>query len=107
MTVNGGTLDYSGGVLPGLASGVYCPYTISGGTLNIGSMSTFIGTFQLAGGTVTGTGTLTSNAAYDIESVAHSAVLAGSVGLNKTTTGVATIMPLPRIRERRAFRRAR
>ena len=33
LTVTGGTLDYSGGALPGLANGVYCPYVINGGTL--------------------------------------------------------------------------
>ena len=37
------------------------------GTLNLGTRSQSIGTFQITGGTVTGTGTLTSNAAYDIQ----------------------------------------
>ena len=56
LTVKNGTLDYSGGTLPGGA------YTIQGGTLYIGALSKSIGTFQITGGTVTGTGTLTSNA---------------------------------------------
>ena len=66
-------------------------YAISGGTLNIGALSKSIGTFQITGGTVSGTGTLTSSAAYDIQAGTVNAVLAGSVGLNKTTAGSATI----------------
>ena len=61
LTVNAGTLDYSGGTLPN------CNYTITGGTLNIGGQTPSIKTFQITGGTVSGTGTLTSNAAYDVQ----------------------------------------
>ena len=50
-----------------------------------------IGTFVLAGGTLNGTGTLTSNAAYNIQDGTVTAVLAGNVGLNKTTTGTAVL----------------
>jgi autotransporter-associated beta strand protein len=85
LTVNAGTLDYSGSVLPA------CRYTLNGGTLIIGTLSQSIGAFALAGGTLTGSGTLTSNATYNIQSGAVNAVLAGSVGLSKTTTGTATI----------------
>ncbi len=112
LTVNGGLLNYSGATaLPGTpsqyngSSGLTgptspvaltpCPYTLAGGTLNIGALSASIGTFQLAGGTVSGTGTLTSNTAYDVQSGSDGAVLAGSVNLNKTTAGLATIGAAP------------
>ena len=92
LTVTGGTLDYSNGTLPGLANSVYCPYTINGGTLNIGTKTASIGTFRITSGTVNGSGTLTSNAAYDIQAGTVNAVLAGSVGLNKTNaSGTATV----------------
>ena len=94
LTVKNGTLDYSGGSLPGLANSVYCPYTITGGTLNIGAVSqNSIGTFQITGGTVTGTtGVLTSNAAYDIQAGTVNVSLGGSgIALNKTGTGTATL----------------
>jgi autotransporter-associated beta strand protein len=106
LTVNAGTLDYSGAaVLPGTpaaypggptgptspAAITPCPYTINGGTLNIGGLSASIGAFQIGGGTLSGTGTLTSNAAYDVQAGTVNAVLAGSVGLNKSSGGVATV----------------
>ena len=87
-TVSAGTLNFTGG-LPG------GNYAIPGGTLNINAFSKAIGTFQLTGGTVNGTGILTSNTPYDIESGTDIAVLVGSVGLNKTTAGVATIGSTP------------
>ena len=87
LTVSGGLLDYSGNsILPG------GNYSITGGTLNIGSLSSSIGTLLVkGGGTVTGTGTLTGNAAYDVQSGTVNAVLAGSVGLNKTLSGTVTV----------------
>ena len=87
LTVKNGTLDYSGGELP------ICNYTINGGTLNIGSLSQSIKTFQITGGTVTGTtGRLTSNTAYDIEAGTVGAILAGTnIALNKTTSGTAIL----------------
>jgi fibronectin-binding autotransporter adhesin len=86
LTVNAGTLDYSGGVLPS------CPYVINGGTLDIGSLSKAITYFILNNGTVAGNGTLTNNTTtYDIRGGTVNAVLAGSVGLNKTTASTATI----------------
>jgi autotransporter-associated beta strand protein len=86
LKVTAGTLDYSGGSLPN------CNYTITGGTLNIGNRSPSIKTFQIIGGTVTGTtGVLTSNAAYDVQAGTISAILGGSVGLNKTTAGTAIL----------------
>jgi autotransporter-associated beta strand protein len=103
LTVNAGTLDYSGAaLLPGTpvngatgptspATIAPCPYTINGGTLNIGTLSASIGAFQITGGTVSGSGALSSNAAYDVQAGTVNAVLGGSVGLNKTSGGVASI----------------
>jgi autotransporter-associated beta strand protein len=93
LIVSGGTLDYSAGALPGFADGAYCNYTINGGTLNIGAQSQSIGTFRISNpnARVNGTGTLTSNVDYDIQSGTVNAVLAGNVGLNKTGAGDATI----------------
>jgi autotransporter-associated beta strand protein len=94
LTVNAGTLNYSGASsLPsnGGSGTYYCPYTISGGTLNTGALSASIGTFLITGGTVTGSGALTSNADYDIRAGTVNVGLAGSVALNKTTSGTATL----------------
>ena len=104
LTVNAGTLDYSGAaVLPGTplayptgptspAAMTPCPYTINGGTLKIGGLSASIGAFQIGGGTVTGTGTLTSNAAYDVRGGRVDANLAGSgIGLTKSGATLAVL----------------
>ena len=85
LTVNAGTLDYSGGTLP------ECNFTITGGALNIGTLAQRIGPLRITGGTINGGGTLTSNVAYDVQAGTVNAVLAGYVGLTKTTAGVATV----------------
>ena len=85
LTVNAGTLDYSGGILPAGS------YTITGGTLNTGMRSTSIGTFQITGGTVTGTGTLTSSSAYDLQNGTVNVGLGGSAGLNKSGPGTVSL----------------
>lgn len=93
LTVNAGTLDYSGGTLPsnGGSGTVYCPYTINGGTLDIGNLSASIGLFKVTDGTVDGSGTLTSNTTYDVRGGVVNPILAGNVGLNKTGTGLAIL----------------
>ncbi len=107
LTVNAGTLDYSGAtVLPGtpLAYPIGptgptapvviapCPYTINGGRLNIGGLSASIGAFTISGGTVSGTGTLTSNAAYDVRGGRVEANLAGNaIGLTKSGASLAVL----------------
>ena len=77
LTVNGGTLDFNGAsYLPA------CNYTIAGGTLNTRTLSqASLGTFQITGGAVTGTGTLTSASPYDVQ--------AGTVGVNLSGTNIA------------------
>ncbi|MBN2580105.1 MAG: autotransporter-associated beta strand repeat-containing protein, partial [Pirellulales bacterium] len=85
LRVENGILNYSGGELPA------CDYTVTGGTLFIGSLTQSIGTFQITGGTVSGTGALTSSAAYDVQAGVVDAALAGSVGLNKSGSGTAIL----------------
>jgi autotransporter-associated beta strand protein len=84
--VEDGTLNYT--AVTAMTSG---PYTVNGGTLDIGSFSKSIGAFRITGGTVKGTGTLTSNATYDAQAGTVNARLAGAVGLNKTGAGVVTL----------------
>jgi fibronectin-binding autotransporter adhesin len=86
LTVSGGLLDVSAGTLPS------CAYVINGGTLSIGTKSGTITGFQITAGSVSGSGTLTNNtAAYDIQRGTVNAVLAGSVGLNKTSSYAAIV----------------
>ena len=85
LTVNAGTLDYSGGLLP---SG---SYTLTGGTLNTGARSASIGAFQISGGTVSGSGTLTSSVAYDLQNGTVNVGLGGDVGLNKSGPGSVSL----------------
>ena len=68
-------------------------YAISDGTLNLNGFSQSIGTFQITGGTVTGSGTLTSNADYDVQAGTINVVLAGgsTIDLNKTGAGTAIL----------------
>jgi autotransporter-associated beta strand protein len=85
LTVNAGTLDYSGGVLPN------CDYTITGGTLNTGHLSQLIGAFKITGGAVSGTGTLISNAAFDLENGTVDIGLGGNAGLIKSGPGIVSL----------------
>ena len=89
-TISAGTLAY--GVNNAIAAG---GVTVDGSTaaLNIGSFSDTVGAVILNnGGSITGTtGILTSTAAYDMRSGSVSAILAGAVALNKTTTGNVTM----------------
>ncbi len=63
--------------------------TVSGGNFSTGTFNDRIGEVQLTGGTIAGgpTGILTSSSANDMESDSASAILGGTVGLNKTTGG--------------------
>ena len=55
-------------------------------------MSKSIGTFQITGGTVSGSGMLTSSAAYDIQAGRSTpSSLATSIALNKTGAGTAVL----------------
>jgi len=85
LTVYDGTLDYSGGTLPG------GDYAIHGGTLDVGSQSRAIGAFQITGGVVDGGGILTSSAAYDVRGGTVNVRLAGTSGLIKSASTIATL----------------
>ncbi|MBR0746541.1 autotransporter domain-containing protein [Bradyrhizobium japonicum] len=88
-TVSGGTLALSGAGTLGAASG---STTVVGAVLDLGGTSqTQNGGVTLqAGGTIKN-GTLSSSATFTLESGMVQADLAGSGGLNKTTSGTVTL----------------
>ncbi len=59
----------------------------TGGTWSLGVRNETVNNLKLTGGTITSTGTLTSTTAYDLQSGSASAILAGTAGANKTTSG--------------------
>jgi autotransporter-associated beta strand protein len=87
-TVSAGTLLLSGAGTLGAATAAL---TVSGGTLNLGGTTpNNIGTVTISGGNIQN-GTLTSTADYAGQSGTVSAILGGTVGLNKTTGGILTL----------------
>jgi autotransporter-associated beta strand protein len=58
--------------------------------LSLGDKSATIGAFRISGGTVSGSGTLTSNSGFEIQGGVVGIVLAGSAGLTKS--GDATVV---------------
>ncbi|NDC63313.1 MAG: hypothetical protein EBZ59_04840 [Planctomycetia bacterium] len=88
-SVTAGTLAITNANALGNSAGLI---TVGGGVLDLGSqVVTRTGTVQLAGGTIQ-TGTITNNTVtYDIQAGTASAGLAGSAGLTKTGTGLATL----------------
>lgn len=95
-TYSGGTFANAGilycGTDNALGSG---PVTVSGGTLAMQSFSDTVGAVTITSGSITGAGgTLTSTDGFtlDIDGAATiTAHLAGSVGLTKSGTGIATL----------------
>ena len=62
------------------------------GTLDIATFNDTVAAVSLQGGAITGTtGVLTSTAAFDLRDGSVDAILAGSVGLNKTTAATVTL----------------
>ncbi len=93
-TYTGGTTISAGTVALGVANALADTgnVTIAGGTFDVATFNDTVATVSLQSGSITGTtGTLTSNAAYDMRSGSASAILAGSMGLNKTTAGTVTL----------------
>ena len=85
-TIAGGTLLLSGTGTLGTSA-----ISISGGTLNMGGKSLTNTLGSLTGGTLSN-GTLTNNSGnYDLQDGTVSAVLAGTNGVNKTTSGSVTL----------------
>ncbi|MCE9553743.1 MAG: autotransporter-associated beta strand repeat-containing protein [Planctomycetes bacterium] len=65
---------------------------VSGGTFDIVAQSETVNGVQLTGGAINGTtGVLTSSTAFDMQAGSASAILAGSVGLNKSTAGTVVL----------------
>jgi fibronectin-binding autotransporter adhesin len=67
--------------------------TVSGGTFGLQTFNETVASVTLVSGSITGTGTatLTSTAAFDLQSGNVTAILAGTEGLNKTTSGTVTL----------------
>lgn len=87
-TINAGTLAL-GADNALVSSGAV---TISGGTFDINTRSNTVGSVTLQSGAITGeTGTLTSSTAFELHDGSVSAILAGAVGLNKTTPGTVAL----------------
>ena len=87
MLVNGGTLTLGAADQINNASNV----EVFSGTFALGANSDTVNNLKLTGGTITGSGTLTSTTAFDFQSsVSIAAVLAGTAGANKTTVGTVT-----------------
>ena len=88
LAVSGGTVN----LLQGNQLASTKAVTVSAGSLNIGSNNTAVNSLQITGGSITGTsGVLTSSTAYDVQAGSVSAILGGTVGLNKTGAGNATL----------------
>jgi autotransporter-associated beta strand protein len=65
--------------------------TVSGGTLDTQTSSDTVGPVVLKSGSIIGSGTLTSNTSYTVESGSISAPLAGNVPMTKNTSGTVTL----------------
>ena len=86
-TVSAGTLDCR--TATSLSSGYYA---LNGGSLSLGSNSPTVAGLQVTAGTLSSSGTITSNSTYDIQGGSIKTVLAGNVGLNKTGAGTVTFL---------------
>ena len=87
-TINLGTLALGASNVLADAGNV----TITGGTLDVATFNDTVATVSLRGGVITGTtGVLTSTAAFDLRDGSVDVILAGSVGLNKTTADTVTL----------------
>ncbi len=87
-TINAGTLALGADNALLATGGV----TISGGTFDINTRSNTVASVTLQSGAITGeTGMLTSTSAFELHDGSVSAILAGAVGLNKTTSGTVTL----------------
>jgi autotransporter-associated beta strand protein len=87
-TVNSGTVTLGvANVLANTSSVV-----VNGGTLANTTFAQTVSGLSLTGGTLTGgTGALTSTTAFNVQSGSDGAILAGTVGLNKTTPGTVSV----------------
>ena len=87
-TINAGTLTMGANNVFANASTIL----VNGGTLNANTRTDTVAGVRLDSGSITGTtGALTSTTAYDLRSGTVTKILAGAVGLNKTTAGTVTL----------------
>jgi fibronectin-binding autotransporter adhesin len=87
-TIGAGTLTV--GVANAISGG--SAVTISGGTLALNAFNNTVASVSLQSGSITSTtGALFSAAAFDVQNGSASAILAGAVGLQKTTAGTVTL----------------
>ncbi len=88
-TVTAGTLRH--GANNALASGAV---TVNGGTWDIATFTDAVGAVTLTNGTISGTTGIITGTSYTVSNGDVSAILAGAVTLNKTTTGTVTLSAL-------------
>jgi autotransporter-associated beta strand protein len=85
-SVNAGTLALGGN------NAISAAVAVNGGTFDVNSHNATVGAVTLNSGAITGTtGLLTSTAGFTVNSGSASAILAGAVGLTKTTSGTVTL----------------
>ena len=93
-TYTGGTTITGGALALGVSNALADAgnVTINGGIFNIATFSDTVAVVSLQDGSITGTtGVLTSTADYDLRNGAVSAILAGGVGVSKTTAGTVVL----------------
>ncbi len=91
-----GNLTVSGGTAKLLAASQIAAtknLVVSGGTFNIQGFNQTLAGVQMTSGSISGSGGILTNntTAYDMQSGAVSAILAGTAALNKTTAGTVTL----------------
>ena len=87
-TINSGTLQIANNNRINDSSTL----VINGGRFNMVNFSDTVAGVTLTSGSITGTtGVLTSASDFDLQSGTVDAIIAGSVGVNKTTSGTATL----------------
>ena len=91
-TVTAGTLAYGVGDVIGSGS-----VTVNGGTLDMKTFTDTVGAVSLTAGSITSTsnsGTLTSDASFNLDNGTVGVKLAGAAGITKNTTGTVTLTAL-------------
>ncbi|WP_404361261.1 autotransporter domain-containing protein [Methylotuvimicrobium sp. KM1] len=89
-----GTTTVSEGVLALGADDIFADNStllINGGELALGNFNDTFAGVTLASGSISGSGTLTSNSTFNLQSGSIDAVLAGSDGATKTTDGIVML----------------
>ena len=107
-TVSGGVLELNTAVNPAISGSVSIiggtvqldrsnqiasgqGVSVNGGVLALQSNSNTVAGLTLTGGSITGSGTLTSTTSFDVRAGAISASLGGNVGLTKSTGGTVLL----------------